>query len=73
MLLTSGAARAMWLAITGPVGLVIAAIALVGFAVFKFRRQIVGALKFAWNWIKGNWPLLVGILLGPFGIVIAAV
>ena len=73
MLLTGGAARAMWLAITGPIGLAVAAFALVGFAVYKFRRQILGALKFAWNWIKGNWPLLVGILLGPFGIVGALV
>ena len=68
MLLTSGAARAMWLAITGPIGLAIAAFALVGLAVFKFRRQILGALKAVWIWIKGNWPLLVGILFGPFGI-----
>ena len=30
---------------------------------------IRGAVQWAWNWIKGNWPLLVGILLGPFGIV----
>ena len=34
----------------------------------KFRRQIVGALKTALAWVKGNWPLLVGILFGPFGI-----
>ena len=73
MLLTGGAARAMWLAITGPVGLVIGAFALVGFVVYKFRRQILGALKAVWSWIKGNWPLLVGILLGPFGIVGALV
>ena len=73
MLLTGGAARAMWLAIAGPIGLAVAAFALVGFAVYKFRRQIPGALKFGWNWINGNWPLLVGILLGPFGIVGALV
>ena len=73
MLLTSGAARAMWLAITGPIGLAIAAFAAVGFVVYKFRRQILGALKAVWSWIKGNWPLLVGILLGPFGIVGALV
>ena len=73
MLLTSGAARAMWLAITGPIGLAIAAFAAVGFVVYKFRRQILGALKAVWSWIKGNWPLLAGILLGPFGIVGALV
>ena len=48
---------------------IIGAFVALGFVVYKFRRQIVGALKFAWNWIKGNWPLLMGILLGPFGIV----
>ncbi len=69
MIVTSGAARGMWAAITGPIGLVIAAFALLGFVVYKFRRQILGALKAVWSWIKGNWPLLVGILLGPFGIV----
>ena len=69
MLLTGGAARAMWLAITGPIGLAVAAFALVGFVVYKFRRQILGALKAVWSWAKENWPLLAGILLGPFGIV----
>ena len=68
MIVTSGAARGMWAAITGPIGLVIAAFALLGFVVYKFRRQILGALKAVWSWIKGNWPLLVGILFGPFGI-----
>ena len=68
MIVTSGAARGMWAAITGPIGLVIAAFALLGFVVYKFRRQILGALKTVWKWVKGNWPLLVGILLGPFGI-----
>ena len=65
MLLTGATARVMWASITGPIGI---AVALIGILVYKFRRQILGALKFAWNWIKGNWPLLVGILLGPFGI-----
>ena len=68
MLVTSGAARGMWAAITGPIGLVIVAFAAVGALIYKFRRQILGALKTVWKWVKGNWPLLVGILLGPFGI-----
>jgi len=25
------------------------------------------------NWIRGNWPLLVGVLAGPFGIAVALV
>ncbi len=65
MLFTSATARVMWASILGPV----AALAAVGFVIYKFRRQILGALKAVWSWIKGNWPLLVGILLGPFGIV----
>ena len=64
MLLTAAAARVTWASILGPV----AALAAVGFMIYKFRRQILGALKAVWRWIKGNWPLLVGILLGPFGI-----
>ena len=46
-------------------------------SVFTWLRDTVGkvisTIKAAWNWIKGNWPLLVGILLGPFGIVGALV
>ena len=37
-----------------------------------FRKIIEGAfhavlsvVKTVWNWIKTNWPLLAGILLGP--------
>ena len=57
--------------LANPVVLVIIAIigafVALGFVVYKFRRQILGALKAVWKWVKGNWPLLVGILLGPFG------
>ena len=31
--------------------------------------KVISTIKAVWNWAKGNWPLLVGILLGPFGIV----
>ena len=65
MLLTGATARVMWASITGPIGI---AVALIGILVYKFRRQILGALKTALAWAKGNWPLLVGILFGPFGI-----
>ena len=59
----------MWAAITGPIGLaILGAFAAVGALIYKFRRQILGALKAVWNWANGNWPLLVGILFGPFGI-----
>lgn len=26
-----------------------------------------------WNWIKGNWPLLLDILFGPFGYVVGLI
>ena len=61
---------------TGPIGLIILGIVgLIAALVLLVKHwdTVTDALKFAWNWIKGNWPLLVGILLGPFGIVIAAV
>ena len=50
------------------VGLIAALVLLV-----KHWDTVTDALKFAWNWIKGNWPLLASILLGPFGIVGALV
>ena len=73
MLFTSATARAMWAAILGPIGLVIIALAAVGYAVYRFRDQILDALKTAFNWMKDNWPLLLGILLGPFGIAAALI
>ena len=50
--------------VLGIVGLIAALVLLV-----KHWDTVTDALKFAWNWIKGNWPLLASILLGPFGIV----
>lgn len=29
---------------------------------------VLGAAKSVWGWIKGNWPYLLGMLLGPFGV-----
>lgn len=46
-------------------------VATVGHA-FKIAFQaVVGAVKAAFDWIKKNWPLLVEILIGPVGWVIA--
>jgi phage-related protein len=67
---------------TGPVGLIILGIAAlaVGLVVaYKksetFRnivnavfRVVWGTIKTVWNWIKQNWPLLLGILTGPIGL-----
>ena len=43
------AARFMWVGITGPVGLAVAAIAAVGGAIWIFRDEIRGFLEGAWN------------------------
>ena len=63
-----------------PIGLIILAIAAliailvgVGFAIWRFRDDIVTAFNAALNWAREHWPLLVAILLGPFGIIIWAV
>ena len=55
--------------------IVLAIVALIAALVLLVKHwdTVTDALKFAWNWIKGNWPLLASILLGPFGIVGALV
>jgi hypothetical protein len=46
-------------------------------AAFSFVKTAFGwvtdAAKAVWEWIKNNWPLLLAILLGPFGILISVV
>ena len=70
-----------------PIGLVVIAIAaLVAALVTAYKtsdtfRKIVDAAfdavvtsaKTAFNWIKTNWPLLLGILTGPFGLAIVLI
>ena len=41
--------------------------AVTAFAAFK------AAVMAAFNWVKGNWPLLLGILTGPIGIGVALI
>lgn len=67
-----------------PVGLIILAIvALVAVIVIAwkksetFRRIVMGAFEgvqkaaaAVWNWIKGNWPLLLAIITGPIGLAV---
>lgn len=67
-----------------PIGIVIGLIVALGLAFIvlwkrsaTFRKIVTGALdavahaaQFAWGWIKGHWPLLLGILIGPFGLAV---
>jgi hypothetical protein len=32
-----------------------------------------GAIKFVFDWAKNNWPLLLAVITGPFGLAIAAI
>lgn len=36
-------------------------------------NAVVGAAQAVWNWIKANWPYLLSILIGPFGLVVGYV
>lgn len=36
-------------------------------------KAVVGAVKFAIDWVKGNWPILLGILTGPFGLAVVLI
>jgi hypothetical protein len=51
------------------------------FGIFDGVIQVVGAafgavwgaIKTVFDWVKNNWPLLLAVLTGPFGIAIAAI
>jgi hypothetical protein len=36
-------------------------------------NAVWGAIKYVFNWAKDNWPLLLAIITGPFGMAIAFV
>jgi hypothetical protein len=63
-----------------PVLLVIGGLAALGVAVYVVYRNwdtiwkaMHAAIMFVWNWIKANWPLLLGILLGPIAIAVGLI
>ena len=69
MELIEAAATGMWLAITGPVGLALLAIAAVT-AAFVVLYDKVGwfhdGVNDVWAFFKAHWPLLTGLILAPF-------
>jgi hypothetical protein len=34
---------------------------------------VIGAVKFVYDWIKNNWPLLLAIITGPIGIAVVLI
>ena len=34
---------------------------------------IKDAVEFVWDWIKDHWPLLLGMLFGPFGVAVSLI
>ena len=63
-----------------PLTLIVASIAAIGVAIYELYTHwntvwgdIKAVAEDVWNWITNNWPYLVGILLGPFGIAAAAI
>lgn len=78
---------AAWIIGLGPIGWAIGLLILVGAAFVvlwqkseTFRNivtgafhAVLGAASGAFNWIKGNWPLLLAIITGPVGLAVLAV
>lgn len=70
-----------------PIGIVIALVVAITAALAYFFTQtetgrkvfetcmnaIQTAITVVWNWIKSNWPLLLGILTGPIGLAVLAI
>lgn len=52
-------ARLMWAAMTGPIGLIVAAIAVVGYVVYTNWEKIKGWGKALWQSIKSGWQSVV--------------
>jgi hypothetical protein len=58
-----------WFVAFWPVGLVVLAIAGIGVAIYLMWDKI----KEAFHWIIQNWPILAGVLTGPFGLAAALI
>jgi phage-related protein len=52
----------------------VAALIAIGLALAKHWRQIwhdiLAIIDGVWSWIRGHWPLLLGILTGPVGLAV---
>jgi hypothetical protein len=66
-----------WLISLGPIALVIAVVAGVVALIIMYwdeiKAAIVAAATFVLNFLRNNWPIIITILLGPFGLAIALI
>lgn len=81
-LLAGARMAAGWLLAMGPIGLIVAAVAGAVALIIANWDAVKNAAAAVWqwiqqavanviNWITQNWPLLLGILMGPIGLAIA--
>jgi hypothetical protein len=70
-----------------PIVAVVAGVVALGVAIYEAYKHvgwfhkavddawhaIVAGAKWLWNWLRSNWPLIVGVLTGPFGIAAALI
>lgn len=68
---------AAWLVSIGPIAAVVAAVVGATVLIVKnwdtIRDAIVTAAKFVIDFLKNNWPLILGILTGPIGLAVALI
>jgi hypothetical protein len=61
---------AAWLISIWPIALVVAAVIAIAVLIVKNFDTIKNAIAAAFNWVKDNWPLILAILTGPFGLAV---
>ena len=64
---------ASWLIALGPIGLLIAGVVALVAVVVKNWDTIKEKTGQVIDWIRENWPLLLAILTGPFGLAVLAI
>ncbi len=70
---SAASAAAATIAATWPILLIGAAVAGLAALVVIHFGTIKRWISNVWNWVKNNWPLLLGILTGPFGLAVLAI
>jgi len=77
MVASSIASAAAMIAPFLPLILTIGAIGIAAYELYTHWDQVWGFIKGiiegVWNWIKGHWPLLLGILTGPIGLAVVEI